>query len=326
MKVLVTGASGIIGFHIIEELAKQGLSLRAAFRPGDNFQKITSDFLIDGLDMESFALDLNDRRAVAQALQGVQLLFHAEHLVSFDAKDKNRLYEVNHIGTKNLLEAAMHLGLEKVIYTAGMETLRAPPGRELANEGDGVTLEDLRTDFEKSRYMAEREVAGMKQRGLPVVIVHPTVCLGKADRGTTPFGRYLQRYLQKKARFYLDTGLNLVDAVDVAKGHLLAAKRGIVGKRYILGNQNIFFLELLQQLERLTKIPMPKTALPLGMAKLANSFSGGILRRKGTPNAILNFLQRPLFFDTSLAVRELGMPQNNIWEALRREIEDLKKA
>jgi dihydroflavonol-4-reductase len=326
MKVLVTGASGIIGFHLIEELAKQGLALRAAYRPGENFREITSEFLIDGLDVETFALDLTDGRAVAHALQGVQLLFHAEHFISFERKDKGRLYAVNHLGTKTLLETALNSGVEKVVYTSGMETLRAPAGREVATENDGIAFGDLKTDYEKSRYLAEREALTLRHRDLPVVIVHPTVCLGKGDRGVTPFGKYLRRYLEGKARFYLDSGLNLVDVVDVAKGHLLAAKRGEVGKRYILGNQNVYFLELLRQLERLTKIPVPKTALPIGLAKLLSAFSGLILRRKGVPSFVLNRLKKPLFFDASLAVKELGMPQSNVWEALRREIADLRKA
>ncbi len=326
MKVLVTGASGIIGFHIVEELSKQGLSLKAAYRPGDPLQKIASDFLIDGLDLDSLPLDITDRAAVFKALHGVQLLFHADFLFSLEGKDKDRLYAINQSGTRHLMEAALHHGVEKVVYSSGMETLRPPQGREAATEQDGVDLGELKTHFERSRFMAEREVSAFKQRGLPVVIVHPTVCVGRGDRGTTPFGRYLLRYLRGQVKYYLDTGFNLVDAVDVAKGHLLAAKRGEAGRRYILGNQNVYLLEILRHLEMQTKIPIPKTALPIGMAKLLNTFAGWIPRRQaGTPNSILSRLSRPLFFDSTLAHKELGFPQSNVWEALRREIIDLKK-
>src|SRR5205809_6886155 len=98
MKVLVTGATGFIGFHIIEELAKQGLSLRAAYPPTSSFKGTTSDVLIDGLDLESFPLDITDRRAVAKAMHGCQLLFHVEQFFSFSRKDKSHLYAINHLG------------------------------------------------------------------------------------------------------------------------------------------------------------------------------------------------------------------------------------
>jgi len=324
MKVLVTGATGFIGFHIVEELAKQGLSLKAAYRPGESFQGAASEVLIDGLDLESFSLDITDRRAVAKALQGCQLLFHAENFLSFRGADKAKLYAINHLGTKNLMEAALAQGIEKVVYTSGMETLMAPAGHEQASESDGVSMEDLKSDFEKSRLMAEREIQRLKQQGLPVILVHPTVGLGTGDRGTTPFGKFLQRYLERKVHYYLDTGFNLVDVVDVAKGHLLAAKRGQVGQRYILGNQNVYMLELLRNLERLTEIPAPKTALPFFLAKWGNRFSQKILRRPGgAPNKLLNRLRRPLFYDASLAREALGMPQTNVWDALSRQIMDM---
>ncbi len=326
MKILVTGATGFIGFHIVEELAKQGLALRAAHRPGDQFQGIASDFLIDGLDLESLALDITDRRAVFQALNGCTMLFHADYFVSFDSKDKSRLYAVNQMGTKNLMEAALHHGVDKVIYTSGMETLKASPGREAASEADGVALEDLSTHFEKSRYLAEREVAQVKQKGLNIILTHPTVCLGRGERGLTPFGRYLRRFLKGRVHFYLDTGLNLVDVVDVAKGHLLAAKRGEPGHRYILGNQNVYMLDILRHLEKFTGIPAPKTALPLPIAKWGNLLARNLLRRMdGSPNALLAKLKAPLFFNVNLAKMELGMPQSNVWEALKRQLIDIQK-
>ncbi len=325
MKILVTGSTGYIGFHIVEELAKQGLALRAAHRPGDRFH-FDSDFLIDGLDLESFSLDLSDRRAVFKALEGCQILFHADYLCSFLGKNKSRLYAINQMGTRNVMEAALAQGVEKVVYTSGMETLMASEGQEQARESDGVSLEDLSTHFEKSRYLAEREAIRYLNQGLPLIIVHPTVGVGPRDREPTPFGRYLLRYLQRKTHYFLDTGFNLVDVVDVAKAHLLAAKRGKTGKRYILGNQNIYMLELLRNLEKMTQIPAPKTALPPFFAKLGNAVMRNILGRKdGIPNALINRLKRPFFFDSSLARQELGMPQSNVWEALRREILDLQK-
>jgi dihydroflavonol-4-reductase len=322
MKILVTGSTQFIGSHLVEELAKQGLSVRASHAPHEKFKQIDSDFLIDGLDLESFPLDITNRQAVFQAMQGIQILFHAETLCSFHKKNKEQLYAIHQTGTRNLLKAALACGVEKVVYTAGPETLMVPPGQEMIREEDGVSFDDLETDFEKSRYLGEREVQSFKQKGLPIVIVHPTFCLGSRDRTPSPFGAFLLRYLRRKTHFYLDTGFNLIDVVDVAKGHLLAAKRGKVGGRYILGNYNAYMLDVLQHLEPMTGIPAPKTAVPISFAKWANLVSFGSLP---LPNPILERLKHPLFFDTSLAKKELGLPQSNIWEAMERHLSDLHR-
>lgn len=325
LKILVTGATGFIGSHLVEELSKQGLAIRAAHRPGDNFQFIDSDFLIDGLDLESFPLDLNDPRAVRMAVQGCQIVFHTEYFFSYNEKYKANCYTINHQGTKHVMEAALAAGVERVVYTSGMETLRAPEGQDAARETDGVALEDLKTSFEKSRYLAEREVLRLKNQGLPVTLVHPTNALGTRDRGTTPFGCFLQRYLRGQVKFYLDTGLNLIDVVDVAKGHLLAAKRGEIGARYILGHQNVYLLEILRNLQKFSGIAMPKTALPPWMAKMGNTLVRQVLRRKdGISNACIDRLSRPLFFNGDLARRQLGLPQSNVWEALKKEIKEMR--
>lgn len=327
MKILVTGAGGLVGSHIVEELAKQGLPLRAAYRPHEVAapEQSDSEFMIDGLETESISLNLNDRNAVFQAVKDCQMVFHAEHICSFDSSDKGLLQAINVDGTRNIMEAALHHGVEKVVYTSGMETLKAAPGQDTIRESDGVSLEELKTDFERSRYLAEREAIRFKQQGLPLIIVHPTISLGTRDRDPTLFGRYLIRYLRSKTHFYLDTGLNLVDVVDVAKGHLLAAKRGQIGGRYILGNQNVYMLELLRNLEAISGVAAPTTALPFGFAQVGNALVQGLLRRRdGLPTPLIERLRQPLFFDSSLAKEELGMPQSNVWEALRRHLIDLK--
>jgi dihydroflavonol-4-reductase len=325
MKILVTGAGGLIGSHIVEELAKQGIPLRAAYRPEQVPEHPESEFMIDGLETETVGLNLNDRNAVFQAVKDCQMVFHAESLCSFDSSDKGLLQAINVEGTKNIMEAALHHGVEKVVYTSGMETLKPAPGQDKTREADGVSMEELSTDFERSRYQAEREAIRFKQQGLPLIIVHPTVCLGTRDREPSIFGNYLRRYLEGRTHFYLDTGLNLVDVIDVAKGHLLAAKRGQVGGRYILGNQNVYMLELLRNLEAISGVPAPTTALPFGFAKIGNALAQGLLRRHGgLPTPLIGRLRQPLFFDSSLAKEELGMPQSNVWEALRRHLIDLK--
>lgn len=324
MKILVTGATGFIGSHIVEELAKQGISLRAAYAPGQDIHEVDSDFLIDGLDLDSFPLDITDRKAVFENLKGCQILFHCDYLFSTDPKDKERLYGLHQRGTANLMDAALSHGVEKVIYTSGIETLSIPKGQEQGRERDGVIWEDLKSHFEKSRYLAEREVLNFKAKGLPTIILHPTLCLGSREGESTPLGRYLHRLLRGKSRFYLDTGLNLVDVQDVAKGHLLAAKRAKPGTRYILGNQNVYLLEFLQKIEAFTGMKAVGTALPFGAAKVGNFLARGLLRRRsGIPNAWVNRLQTPQFFDSSLARKELGLPQSDVWAALKDQLDEI---
>lgn len=325
MKILVTGATSFIGSHIVEELIKQGLEIHAAYRPEENFGSLHSHFLIDGLDVTSFPLDLSNRAAVNHALKDCQMVFHCDYFQSFENSHKNKLYTINQLGTRHIMEAALEHGVTKVIYTSGMETLRAPKGQNAAKESDGVALEELKSHFEKSRYLAEMEAIHCRRKGLPLIIVHPTVCLGQRDTHSS-FARFLRRYLRKKIHFFLDTGLNLVDVMDVAKGHLLAAKRGMPGDRYILGNQNVYMLEILQYLEHLTSIRAPKMGLPFTMARFGNLITKRVLGMKGgISNQEIKILRTPLFYDASLARKKLGFPQSDVWEALRLGLIDLSR-
>ncbi len=323
MKILVTGAAGFLGSHLVEELSKQGVSLRAAYRPEENFKKIDSPFFIDGIDLESLCVDLSQSQEAKEALKNCQILFHTDSFFSTSPEEKEKLHTINYEATRNLMEAALQQGVEKVIYTSGIETLSPRLKQDLGTERDGVSLEDLETDFEKSRFLAEREVLNANKKGLHVVILHPTICLGSRESGTTPFGLYLRRVLEKKSRFYLDTGLNLIDVQDAAKGHLLAAKRGKNGARYLLANQNVFMLELLQNIQRIAKIPLHQTAVPMGLALMGNFIAREIFRRRsGIPNGLLRRLKQPLFFDPTLSREQLGLPQSNVWEALKKQVQE----
>lgn len=319
---LVTGSQGLLGSHIIEELSKQGIPIRAIHHFKAAKQKWRSDFLIEGLDLETLHIDLGNKNELYEAVKGCSVVFHTEHYFSLEKKDQDQLYQVNQKGTQNLLEAAYNAGVDKVVYVSGMELLRPPPGKEIATEEDGVALEDLKSDYEKSRYLAERKVIEYRQKGLPCTIVYPTVCVGPGQGNETPFGHFIQRYLQRKVRFYLDTGINLIDVKDAAKGCILAAKRGKIGSRYILGNKNIYMLEFLQQLELMTKIKAPKMALPFFIAKAGNSIIRNLLRRKtGMSNSLIEMLRKPFLYETHLARQELGLPQSNPWKALQEQIQ-----
>ncbi len=318
---LVTGSQTLVGYNLIEELSKQGLPIRATHHFKSSSKKRSSDFLIEGLDLETRHVDITNKEDLYQAVQGCSIVFHTEHYYSLEKKDRSLLYQINQKGTQNLLEAAFQAGVDKVIYVSAMELLRPAPGKEIANENDGVALEDLKTDYEKSRYLAERKVIEYRQKGLPIIIVYPTVCVGPGQGDENPFGHFIQRYLQKKLLFYLDTGFNLIDVKDVAKGCILTAKRGQIGGRYILGNKNVYMLEILQQLEKMTHIKYPKMALPFFLAKASNSLLRNIFqRRAGFQNNLLETLRKPFFYDTSLARKELGLPQSDPWKALQKQV------
>ena len=318
-KVFVTGATGFIGASLVRELLDQNCEIRALARPGSDRRNL------DGLDIELFEGDLRDRDSLEKGLAGCDTLFHAAADYRLWTCNPEVMYAINVQGTRNILEAALTRGLSKVVYTSSVGTLGNPGNGTPGNEKTPVSFADMVGHYKKSKFLAEREAEAFISRGLPLIIVNPSTPVGKLDIKPTPTGKIIVDFLNKKMPAYLDTGLNLIDVEDCAKGHVLAAMRGKVGEKYILGNQNMTLREIFGMLEGISRIPAPKVRLPylpILIAAHVNEAVSWLTRREPLiPLAGVQMAGKFMYFDSSKAIKELGLPQTPVRQALQKAID-----
>ena len=256
MKVFVTGATGFIGASLVRELLKEGYRIRALARPNSDRRNLS------GLDLEICEGDLRDRKSLEEGMKGCDILFHAAADYRLWTRKPAVMYEINVGGTRNILEAALSQGLSRVVYTSSVGTLGNPGNGIAGDETTPVTLADMVGHYKKSKFLAEREAESFLKRGLPLVIVNPSTPVGMLDIKPTPTGRIIVDYLNRKMPAYLDTGLNIIDVEDCARGHVLAASKGRIGEKYILGNENLTRQRIFAMLEEITGLPAPRVKLP----------------------------------------------------------------
>lgn len=323
-KTLITGATGFIGSAVVRELLDAGHEVRALIR------KTSDTRNIDGLDLERVYGDIRDEESVQAALKGCDTLFHTAALYTTWLPESKTIYEINVEGTKNVLRAALEAGVEKVVYTSTAGVIGKNADGSLPNEETPFNLWDVSGHYIRSKYMAEQEALRIcREEGLPAVIVNPTLPIGPRDVRPTPNGQMILDFLSRRLPGYVEGGFNLVAVEDVAKGHLLAAERGRIGERYILGYRNMTLKEMFELLEKLTGIPAPRLRLPYSLT-LAGAYTlEGIARLTGKPPLInvdsIRTSHLTLHYDCSKAVRELGMPQTSVEEAIRRAVEWFRK-
>ncbi|MBI4304222.1 MAG: NAD-dependent epimerase/dehydratase family protein [Chloroflexi bacterium] len=318
MKALVTGATGFIGGNLVRELLKQGYQVKALVRKGSNQKNI------EGLNLEIVFGDLRDRASLDSALAGCDVLFHVAASYTFWAPDPRVVYETNVKGTENILTAARDRGIKKVVYTSTESTVGIDgcgPGTEEKER----ELSSIAGDYKKSKLLAERLALKMCREGLPLTIVNPTMPVGAWDIKPTPTGQVIVNFLNRRMPACVNTGLNVVDVEDVARGHILAFEKGRVGERYLLGNQNLTLREIFGILERLTGIKAPSRNIPFWLAMGAaytNEFVAGKVmgRCPSIPVAAVKTAHHFRHFDCSKAVRELGLPQTPVEEAFDKAV------
>jgi dihydroflavonol-4-reductase len=239
------------------------------------------------------------------------------------------MYEINVQGTRNVMEAALRLGTEKVIYTSSVGALSASSNGKLANEETLADIRGMVGHYKRSKFLAEREVYGFIEKGLQVVIVNPSTPIGPMDRKPTPTGKMIVDFVNGKIPAYVDTGLNFVDVEDVAVGHWLASQQGKVGQRYILGNKNLTLREFFDSLAWITGRKPPRLRLPylpvLMAAYADEAISKWTSRHPRIPLTGVRMARKYMYFDCSKAVRELNVPQNPVEGAMERAIEWFKK-
>lgn len=318
MKALVTGATGFIGGNLVKELVKQDYQVRALVRKDSDRRNIQD------LDIEVVLGDLLDRDSLDRALDGCDVLFHVAASYTFWARHPATIYETNVQGTENILASARDRGIKKVVYTSTESTIGTANGCP-GTENMESDLEDMPGDYKKSKYLAEKLAFKMCSDGLPLVVVNPTMPAGPGDIKPTPTGQVIVDFLNRKMPACVNTGLNVVDVEDVAKGHILALEKGHCGERYILGNRNLTFREILGLLEQITGIKAPRLTIPLWMALGAayadEFFSGKIMGKcPRIPVSAVKTAGKLRHFDCSKAVQELGLPQTPVEESLARAV------
>jgi dihydroflavonol-4-reductase len=314
--ILVTGASGFVGNHVARALLKRGEAVRVLVRQSSNLA-----YLAD-LAVEKATGDLRERASLDRAVKGCQALFHVAADYRFDA-DPAELYQSNVEGTRNLLEAAGQAGVSKIVYTSTVGCIGfTPDGR--ANEDSPVSLEMMHGAYKRTKFMAEQAAFELAKKGLPIVIVNPTAPVGELDAKPTPTGDVIVRFLRRKMPVVVNTGLNLIDVRDCAQGHLLAAERGRIGERYILGCKNMSLLEICQALSRASGVKAPSATLPYACAYLAAWVNTKFSRLIGKAPTIslegIRLAKKKMWVDCGKAVKELSLPQTPPEEALARAV------
>ena len=318
MAVLVTGATGFIGGHVARLLAARGAPLRVLVRPQSRLDNL------EGLKAERVVGDLRDPRSLETAVRGCDTVFHVAADYRLWAPDPRELYESNVQGTANLLTAAAQAGMKRVVYTSTVGTMRPPAPGHLSDESAPVSLRDMAGDYKRSKFLAEQRAMQFAAQGLPVVIVNPTAPVGEADVKPTPTGKIILDFLLGRMPAYIDTGVNVVDVRAVAEGHLLAAERGRVGERYILGDRNMTLREILETLARLTGRPAPRFRIPYAVAYGFAVFDTFLSRRTGRPPTApldaVKMARYKMFVTSAKAERELGYRPGSAEEALERAV------
>jgi dihydroflavonol-4-reductase len=319
-KSFVTGSTGFVGGAVVRQLLDAGHEVRALVRPGADTQQL------DGLPVERMAGDLGDYDTLRRCVAGCEWVFHVAALYSYWGYQWDDFYQTNVEGTRRVLEAAGDEGVERIVYTSSVAALGFQRNGSPATEDTPSTLEDRIGPYQRSKFLAEEVARDYAHRGLPVVIVNPCSPVGAGDHKPTPTGQIIVDYLNGRMFGYVDTGLNIVDVRDVAIGHLLAAERGRVGERYILGGENLSLKHILHLLAEIAGRRPVRLRVPHGLA-MAFSYVDVALARvypRHTPAAspdTVRLSRRCEFFDPGKAVRELGLPQTPAREALRKAVE-----
>ena len=319
MKALLTGATGFIGAAILRELLGRGWTVRALVRPTSPRANLM------GLDVETVEGDLQEPDSLRPAMRGCEALFHCAALYALWVPEPEEIYRTNVEGTASILGIARELGVERVVYTSTIATVRLPEDGRLATEEDVLSADDAIGHYQRSKVLAEEAARKAHADGLPVVTVNPSGPVGPWDIRPTPTGKLIIDFVKGKMPGYMETGLNLVDVRDVAVGHVEALERGKPGERYILGAENHTLKGITEILSEITGVPSPKIKLPVWVAlaygALDELFVGRLLGR--TPSVTrdgVRLARRPLYYDCSKAVRELGLPQTPVRKALEDAI------
>lgn len=324
--VLVTGATGFLGWHVARRLLDRGQRVRVLVR-----DPVRSAMALGELRGAEIARgDLRDADSIARAVAGCGVVYHVAADYRLWAPRPEEMYRSNVEGTRHVLEASRQAGVERCVYTSTVGCVGFPaqrPGEKaaLGDENTAVSLDAMTGPYKRSKFLAEQVALEFARDGFPVVIVNPTAPLGDHDFRPTPTGKIVVDFMRGAMPVFLDTGLNAVYVGDVAEGHFAACERGRIGERYILGGENLTLQQIFEKLAQVTGKKAPSMRIPYAVAYAAGAASTGWAAVTGkeprAPLDAVRMARKKMWVRSDKAAQELGYTARPAIEALRAAAE-----
>lgn len=320
MRVFLTGGTGFVGHHVAKALAAEGANLQLLVRKSSNLKNL------EGIPGDTVVGDLMHPEAFSSALSGCDAVMHVAADYRLWIRDPGAMYRANVDGTRELLRLAREARVPRVVYTSSVATMHFFTNGIVSNEDTPVSIKDMVGHYKLSKFLAEQQAIAAAQDGQQVMILNPTTPIGPNDAKPTPTGRIFVDFLNRKFPAYVDTGLNLVDVVEVARTHVAALTTGTPGRRYILGGENLTLKQILDKMSAITGIPSPTVKIPFAVAATYAFFEELITgRMRGKePRATLEEVRmgrKKMFASSARAQQELGFRILPVYPAMRAAIE-----
>lgn len=317
--VLVTGATGFVGANIVAALSHAGWRVRILHR------KTSSMAALRGLSFESAEGDVTDPGSLLPAMQGCDAVFHVAAVVmEFWQPDLDRLYRVNVEGTRNVVQAAMAAGVPRLVYTSSQGALGFADGPTPLDEGSQFNIPPAAYPYGHSKHLAEQEVQAAAALGLHAVIVNPGVVMGPRDVNLLN-SRIILEVAKGRLPLIPPGGINVVDAQDVANGHLLALEKGRAGERYLLVGHNVSNRQLTREVAAVLGVRPPRGDIPrpliYPLAKMVDGANRLAPRPLPLSGDVLRMGARFFYADNRKAVAELGFQVTPLRQTIQQAVD-----
>lgn len=317
-RVLVTGATGFLGYHVVKLLNGHGIRPRVLELPGSDEQPLA------GLDVERWAGDLDDPHALRTACTGMNAILHLAFKVSAGGGEQTLrdLQRVNVVGTRHLLDSAAAQGVTRVVV--GSSALAVGVNRRPfpLDETAEWAQHAFDVPYAVSRRVAEQEALGRASSGFAVVSVCPAFTMGPDDPVGAPANKLIESLIHRKFPVTLPVGFGCLDVRDFAAGVLAAAEHGSAGQRYLLCGHNVTTGQFFAQVAAVAAVPAPRFAPPVRLIEALAIAAELLSKVRGRPapldRSILQLIGRYAWYDTTRAHTELG------WQSrpLQQTVED----
>ena len=326
--ILITGATGYLGAQLVFGLLRKfgdGVACRVTVRSGSD-----AGFL-NGLPVEIVAADIHDPHAIAEAVHGAEVVFHCAGLIAYTSNYRDRLYETNVLGTRNVVNACLAEGVRKLVATSSIAAVGMPEhqeGNREANESSAFSEWQRRNPYMESKHLAELECRRGAAEGLDVVMVNPGVVIGRGEGKNAPGSSsndVLRMIYRGSLPFCPDGGTGFVDVLDVADAHIAAWEHGHAGERYIVVGANLSFRELFDRIAALPGSSAKKPVRVAGALASATGLGGELWSLlSGRPSFIsiesLRQASRLAAYSNRRSLHELGMSYRPFDETLKTVI------